>query len=129
MYPTEYVKTQLQLQSKGGVVIGGKVGHSHVTAWAASYCYLQPFRGPVDCARVIVRERGILGLYRGLSTLFIGKRVVALLRRMESTHAFFPLQLIQARLQRRLSDSTPTMNSDRGWLIGKRGSCRQWGRF
>jgi len=47
MYPTEYVKTQLQLSP-------GK------------------FKGPIDCATTMVRERGVLGLYRGLSTLIVG---------------------------------------------------------
>eukprot|EP00475_Leptophrys_vorax_P035323 TRINITY_DN5809_c0_g2_i2.p1 TRINITY_DN5809_c0_g2~~TRINITY_DN5809_c0_g2_i2.p1 ORF type:complete len:295 (-),score=72.41 TRINITY_DN5809_c0_g2_i2:25-909(-) len=52
MYPTEYVKTQLQLSA------GAKHGPR--------------FAGPVDCARTIVRERGVFGLYRGLSTLIAG---------------------------------------------------------
>ncbi|TPX37742.1 hypothetical protein SmJEL517_g00600 [Synchytrium microbalum] len=51
-YPTEFVKTQLQLQSKA---VGGK----HYT-------------GPIDCAVQIVKEKGITGLYRGLSALVIG---------------------------------------------------------
>ncbi|TPX54644.1 hypothetical protein SeMB42_g00189 [Synchytrium endobioticum] len=51
-YPTEFVKTQLQLQSKA------------VDA--------KRYKGPVDCAVQIVREKGISGLYRGLSALVIG---------------------------------------------------------
>ncbi|KAI8908624.1 hypothetical protein PhCBS80983_g04313 [Powellomyces hirtus] len=50
-YPTEYVKTQLQLQSKGPG---------------------QRFNGPWDCVVKTVRERGFFGLYRGLSALVIG---------------------------------------------------------
>jgi solute carrier family 25 citrate transporter 1 len=47
MYPTEYVKTQLQLNP-------GK------------------YNGPIKCATTIVQERGVFGLYRGLSTLIVG---------------------------------------------------------
>ena len=45
-YPTEYVKTQLQLDSR--------------------------LKGPLHAARVTVSERGVFGLYRGLSSLLIG---------------------------------------------------------
>jgi len=50
VYPTEFVKTQLQLQSKS----------------------TPRFKGPLDCVAVTLRENGPLGLYRGLSTLIIG---------------------------------------------------------
>ena len=54
-YPTEFVKTQLQLDessSKGG----------------------QPrkYAGPVDCVKKTVQGRGFFGLYRGLSVLLYG---------------------------------------------------------
>ena len=48
-YPTEYVKTQLQLDEKVG-----------------------KYKGIVDCAKKTVSERGVLGLYRGLSVLVYG---------------------------------------------------------
>ena len=48
-FPTEYVKTQLQLDEK--------MGDS------------RRYKGIIDCVRVTVRERGIFGLYRGLSVL------------------------------------------------------------
>lgn len=48
-YPTEYVKTQLQLDEKVG-----------------------KYKGIVDCARQTVHERGVPGLYRGLSVLVYG---------------------------------------------------------
>jgi len=51
MFPTEYVKTQLQLQGKQNP---------------------PKFKGPIDCAIMTIREHGPLGLYRGLSTLVIG---------------------------------------------------------
>ncbi|KAI9098743.1 mitochondrial carrier domain-containing protein [Phlyctochytrium arcticum] len=50
-YPTEYVKTQLQLQGKTAP---------------------QTFKGPIDCVVKTVREKGFFGLYRGLSALIIG---------------------------------------------------------
>jgi solute carrier family 25 (mitochondrial citrate transporter), member 1 len=54
-YPTEFVKTQLQLDessSKGG----------------------QPkkYNGPVDCVKKTIQTRGFFGLYRGLSVLLYG---------------------------------------------------------
>lgn len=48
-YPTEYVKTQLQLDEKVG-----------------------KYKGIVDCAKQTVNERGVKGLYRGLSVLIYG---------------------------------------------------------
>ena len=48
-YPTEYVKTQLQLDEKVG-----------------------KYKGIADCAKQTVKERGIRGLYRGLSVLVYG---------------------------------------------------------
>merc|ERR1711924_51226 len=52
MYPTEYVKTQLQLQKSGGAAPRFK------NAW--------------HCATTIVGERGPLGLYRGFTSLLTG---------------------------------------------------------
>ena len=54
-YPTEFVKTQLQLDessSKGGAV--------------------RKYNGPVDCVKKTVNARGFFGLYRGLSVLLYG---------------------------------------------------------
>lgn len=50
-YPTEYVKTQLQLDEKGD---------------------RKKYKGIVDCVKKTVQERGVLGLYRGLSVLVYG---------------------------------------------------------
>ncbi|KAJ3188708.1 hypothetical protein HDU85_004422 [Gaertneriomyces sp. JEL0708] len=58
-YPTEYVKTQLQLQNKNAVKL---------------------YDGPLDCAVKTVRERGFRGLYRGLSALVIGTATKAGIR-------------------------------------------------
>jgi len=49
-YPTEYVKTQLQLQSKAN----------------------PEYNGIIDCAKKTVQEHGIKGLYRGAGVRIIG---------------------------------------------------------
>ena len=54
-YPTEFVKTQLQLDegsSKSG--------------------QLRKYAGPIDCISKTVKANGALGLYRGLSVLLYG---------------------------------------------------------
>lgn len=51
-YPTEYVKTQLQLDGKAGA------GKQYTGIW--------------DCVTKTVKTRGIFGLYRGLSVLIYG---------------------------------------------------------
>lgn len=57
MYPTEFVKTQLQLAERAAASgVGGR----------------PEFKGPLDCARRIAREKGVFALYRGLSTLLVG---------------------------------------------------------
>ncbi|XP_037952333.1 putative tricarboxylate transport protein, mitochondrial [Teleopsis dalmanni] len=50
-YPTEYVKTHLQLDEKGDK---------------------KKYEGMVDCVKKTVQKRGFLGLYRGLSVLLYG---------------------------------------------------------
>jgi len=50
-FPTEYVKTQLQLDEKGGN---------------------KRYNGIADCVKKTVQERGFFGLYRGLSVLLYG---------------------------------------------------------
>ncbi|XP_013099057.1 tricarboxylate transport protein, mitochondrial isoform X2 [Stomoxys calcitrans] len=50
-YPTEYVKTQLQLDEKGE---------------------RKKYKGIVDCVKQTVSQRGLPGLYRGLSVLIYG---------------------------------------------------------
>ena len=50
-FPTEYVKTQLQLDERSAT---------------------PKYKGPIDCVRVTVREHRIWGLYRGLSSLLYG---------------------------------------------------------
>ncbi|KAH8232245.1 hypothetical protein KR032_002542 [Drosophila birchii] len=50
-YPTEYVKTQLQLDEKGAN---------------------KKYNGIFDCVKQTVQQRGFFGLYRGLSVLLYG---------------------------------------------------------
>ncbi|XP_078062110.1 tricarboxylate transport protein, mitochondrial-like [Mustelus asterias] len=50
-FPTEYVKTQLQLDERANP---------------------PRYKGMVDCVRVTVRDHGVKGLYRGLSSLLYG---------------------------------------------------------
>lgn len=51
-FPTEYVKTQLQLDEKKGAK--------------------KRYKGIVDCVKITVHEHGVRGLYRGLSVLVYG---------------------------------------------------------
>ncbi|XP_067014802.2 putative tricarboxylate transport protein, mitochondrial [Anabrus simplex] len=51
-FPTEYVKTQLQLDEKSGAA--------------------KQYHGIVDCVKKTVRNHGFFGLYRGLSVLLYG---------------------------------------------------------
>ncbi|KAL8569866.1 hypothetical protein ACOMHN_038559 [Nucella lapillus] len=51
-FPTEYVKTQLQLDERSGVQ--------------------KRYTGPWNCVTVTVKEHGVRGLYRGLSVLLYG---------------------------------------------------------
>ena len=51
-FPTEYVKTQLQLDEKAGAS--------------------RRYKGIADCVKITVREHGVFGLYRGLSVLIYG---------------------------------------------------------
>eukprot|EP01116_Phalansterium_solitarium_P000391 TRINITY_DN10261_c0_g1_i1.p1 TRINITY_DN10261_c0_g1~~TRINITY_DN10261_c0_g1_i1.p1 ORF type:complete len:299 (-),score=45.38 TRINITY_DN10261_c0_g1_i1:201-1097(-) len=58
MFPAEFVKTQLQLDSK----VNPK------------------FQGPVDCVVKTIKSHGPLGLYRGLSALVVGSAPKAAVR-------------------------------------------------
>ena len=52
-YPTEYVKTQLQLDEKAGTAA-------------------KQYTGIWDCCKKTVQRHGVFGLYRGLSVLVYG---------------------------------------------------------
>ncbi|KAI8914199.1 mitochondrial carrier domain-containing protein [Gorgonomyces haynaldii] len=69
-YPTEYVKTQLQLQNNAET---------------------KRFKGPIDCLVKTVREKGVFGLYKGMSALVIGNSMKAGVRFLtfDQTKRFF----------------------------------------
>ena len=54
-FPTEFVKTQLQLDEGSG-----RRGEA------------RQYNGVIDCVKKTVRTRGVFGLYRGLSVLLYG---------------------------------------------------------
>lgn len=59
-YPTEFVKTQLQLDQKGTAGAAGAAGAQ------------KQYTGIIDCVKKTVQQKGVLGLYRGLSVLIYG---------------------------------------------------------
>lgn len=54
-YPTEFVKTQLQLDESSSKSGG-----------------IRKYNGPIDCVKKTVNTKGFFGLYRGLSVLLYG---------------------------------------------------------
>lgn len=76
-FPTEYVKTQLQLDERAnppryrGIGKEGLPGAARGTLRGGGAKVLTAH--PVgDCVRQTVRSHGVLGLYRGLSSLLYG---------------------------------------------------------
>ena len=67
-FPTEYVKTQIQLDEKSAV---------------------QKYAGPVDCVKKTVKRHGFLGLYRGLSSLLYGSIPKASVSGEDSARTYF----------------------------------------
>ncbi|KAJ1659195.1 hypothetical protein IWQ61_001696 [Dispira simplex] len=81
-YPTEYIKTQMQLQgAKGSSTAGIKL----------------TFSGPVDCLVQTVRTQGVTALYRGLSAMVIGTATKAGVRFL--TYDYFKAQLVDSQGQ------------------------------
>ncbi|KAJ1750463.1 hypothetical protein LPJ79_002889 [Coemansia sp. RSA 1821] len=60
-YPTELVKTKIQLQGSQQYLAQG--GHT--------------YHGPIDCATSTFRTQGITGLYRGLTPMLLGNAAKA----------------------------------------------------
>lgn len=102
LYPTEFVKTQLQLQSSQSTTTVS-LWPEIVEGWSSVVQKL--YRGPIDCARTIVRDRGVLGLYKGLSTLVIGNPLVLQLP------SFRTFSLQQEHLPRLRFDSTRSVRT------------------
>ncbi|CAJ0843048.1 2995_t:CDS:10 [Entrophospora sp. SA101] len=63
-YPTEFIKTQLQLQDNNNKII--KI--------------IKKFKGPIHCAVTTVKTQGFFSLYKGLSALVIGTAAKAGIR-------------------------------------------------
>ena len=59
-YPTEYVKTTLQIQSKSKSSLN--------------------FHGPIDCVKKTIQTKGVSGLYKGMSALVTGTAAKAGIR-------------------------------------------------
>ncbi|KAJ2741150.1 hypothetical protein GGI20_005385 [Coemansia sp. BCRC 34301] len=76
-YPTELVKTKMQLS-----------GSQHYLASGG-----RAYSGAIDCALTTVRTQGILGLYRGLTPMLVGNAAKAGVR-------FLTYDAIKARLRR-----------------------------
>lgn len=58
-YPTEFVKTTLQIQSKSNSIL---------------------YKGPIDCVKKTIKTKGISGLYKGMSALVAGTAAKAGIR-------------------------------------------------
>ncbi|KAH0625579.1 hypothetical protein JD844_015158, partial [Phrynosoma platyrhinos] len=85
-FPTEYVKTQLQLDEKANP---------------------PRYKGIADCVKVTVRDHGIKGLYRGLSSLVYGSIPKAAVR-----FGMFEF------LSNHMRDAEGKLDSKRGLLAG-----------
>ncbi|XP_044296653.1 tricarboxylate transport protein, mitochondrial [Varanus komodoensis] len=85
-FPTEYVKTQLQLDEKA---------------------HPPRYKGIADCVKVTVRDHGIKGLYRGLSSLVYGSIPKAAVR-----FGMFEF------LSNHMRDAEGKLDSKRGLLAG-----------
>ncbi|MGH0184590.1 UNVERIFIED_CONTAM: hypothetical protein FKN15_015546 [Acipenser sinensis] len=86
-FPTEYVKTQLQLDAKanpprykgiGGIAGGIEICITFPTEYVKTQLQLDAkanpprYKGIVDCVNLTVKDHGVKGLYRGLSSLVYG---------------------------------------------------------
>ncbi|KAJ1948308.1 hypothetical protein EC988_005230 [Linderina pennispora] len=90
-YPTELVKTKMQLQgSKQYALQGGHI-----------------YKGPIDCVKTTVRTQGIAALYRGLTPMLIGNAAKAGVR-------FLTYDSIKAKLR----DENGKLTTPRMMLAG-----------
>ncbi|MGH0186482.1 UNVERIFIED_CONTAM: hypothetical protein FKN15_021696, partial [Acipenser sinensis] len=86
-FPTEYVKTQLQLDERanppryrgiGGLAGGIEICITFPTEYVKTQLQLDEranpprYRGIGDCVKLTVQDHGVRGLYRGLSSLLYG---------------------------------------------------------
>jgi len=76
IFPTEFIKTQLQLD-RGRTVMSAhhsQLGRGTLSpiATVLSSCKQNTYAGSVDVVKKTVKERGFLGLYRGVQVLLTG---------------------------------------------------------
>ena len=76
IFPTEFIKTQLQLDG-GRTVLSAhhsRLGPGTLTpiATVLSSCKQKVYAGSLDVIKKTVRERGVVGLYRGVQVLLAG---------------------------------------------------------
>ena len=100
-FPTEFVKTQLQLDQKTGTV--------------------RKYKGIIDCVRQTVKAHGVLGLYRGLSVLLYGSIPKAAVRWTFLLNIYLAfLATCHQQLAffvRKCVDTTCTTKSSRIWIM------------
>lgn len=94
MFPTEFVKTQLQLQANA-VKAGGTAQYS----------------GVVDCFKQTVQTKGVTGLYSGLSTLVVGSIPKAGVR-------FAAFKFFKDKFKREDGSMTPLRTMSAGLFAG-----------
>ncbi|KAJ2552118.1 hypothetical protein EV175_003435 [Coemansia sp. RSA 1933] len=90
-YPTELVKTKMQLQGSQQYVTQGG----------------QMYKGAIDCARTTVKTQGVSGLYRGLTPMLVGNAAKAGVR-------FMTYDTVKAQLR----DSQGNLTMPRMMLAG-----------
>ena len=76
IFPTEFIKTQLQLDG-GRIVLSAHhsilgPGTLSPIATVLSSCKQKIYAGSLDVIKKTVRERGVAGLYRGVQVLLAG---------------------------------------------------------
>ncbi|XP_014162662.1 tricarboxylate transport protein, mitochondrial [Geospiza fortis] len=103
-FPTEYVKTQLQLDEKANP---------------------PRYKGIGDCVKQTVRDHGVRGLYRGLSSLLYGSIPKAAVR--FGTFEFLSNQMREEQGVKFIHDQTSPNPKYRGFFHGVREIVREQG--
>uniref|UniRef100_H2YP04 Citrate transport protein n=1 Tax=Ciona savignyi TaxID=51511 RepID=H2YP04_CIOSA len=128
-FPTEYVKTQLQLAESSKPKYTGNLpfllliesckNNSYCTYWSHKVTqnlvklYLI-YAGILDCVKQTVRGHGVLGLYRGLSSLLYGSipKAAAII-----SYLFYRFGVFEA-LSNPVRDSNGMLTSTQGLFCG-----------
>eukprot|EP00092_Neocalanus_flemingeri_P028939 GFUD01031422.1.p1 GENE.GFUD01031422.1~~GFUD01031422.1.p1 ORF type:complete len:362 (+),score=63.20 GFUD01031422.1:70-1086(+) len=78
VFPTEFIKTQLQLDSGRNIMTAHHsvmVPYSSTLSWSHSVLQsknLKLYNGSVDVVKKTIKEKGLKGMYRGVSVLLCG---------------------------------------------------------